>query len=398
MSNIKRAAGSAMPKSDVMLGKVRLHQSIIVDFARVSAGATDLQRLLDQACHHAARALGVAHSKVMQLRHEKGDLLMVAGRGWKAGVVGHARLGIDMLSPPGRAYQTRDCVMIANLPADPNFRMSKLLRDHGIVSVLNAPIAVNGMVWGVLEVDSTEQDQFDDDDSRFLLGLALVLALAIGHRQGQAERERSAEELGRRLTQADTLLSEQNHRVRNYFQLILSILANRSRKAANEQLRVEFDEIMDRVTAVALAHDQLTFRGGPQTHVNAASYIDALCLGLERTVEDEVKIERDAEALELRADRAVPVGLILNELLTNAIKYATKGVPDPTIKVRLTTQNSGDEARLEVSDNGPGLSERREGSMGLKLIETLASQLSGRLTVDSSSKGTLIMLDFPLVE
>lgn len=390
---------SASPTNAIQtLSKVRSHQSILVDFGRVSSGATDLQRLLDLACHHAARAVGVAHSKVMQVRHDKGDLLLVAGRGWAPGVVGHAHFGIDMLSPPGRAYQTRDVVRAGNLPEDPNFRLSQVLRDHGIRSVLNAPVAISGVVWGVIEVDSIESDRFDDDDERFLLGFAFVLAHAVRHRQAQQERERSAEELGRKLLKADTLLNEQNHRVRNYFQLILSILASRRRNATDDGIRAEYDAVMERVAAVALAHDQLTFEGRSPTHVSAATYIDALCLGLERTTGGELHIERHVEPINLRADRAVPVGLILNELLTNAIKYAARGRDDAMVKVRCMSSNEGSEAVLEVSDDGPGMGDARKGSMGLKLIESLAAQLSGRLNVESSAKGTTITMHFPLVE
>ena len=381
-----------------LLTKLRHHQTILLDFARVSAETTDLQRLLDIACHHAARAVGVHHSKVLHFRHDKGDLLMIAGRGWKPGTIGHASLGADMLSPPGRAYQIRDTVCIGNLPEDPHFRTSMVLSEHGIVSVLNAPIAVNGIVWGVLEVDSTEPNRFDEDDQRFMLAFALILALAIRHRQAQEDREKNAEELGRRLSQADTSLSEQNHRVRNYFQLILSILANRARKAASDEVRTDYEEVMERITAVALAQDQLTFHGGGRTHVTTTTYIDALCLGLERTVESELRIERDIEPIELRADRAVPVGLIVNELVVNAIKYASRTRPDPIIMVRLRRVGTGEEACLEVVDNGPGMGERRPGSMGLKLVESFARQLSGRLEIDSSTSGTKIALLFPLVE
>ncbi len=101
------------------LERVRHHQSILLDFARVSAEATNLQRFLDLACQHVARATGVQHSKVMQYRSEKGDLLMVAGKGWQPGIVGHSRLGADMMSPPGRAYQTRDSVCVGDVRDDP---------------------------------------------------------------------------------------------------------------------------------------------------------------------------------------------------------------------------------------------------------------------------------------
>jgi two-component system, sensor histidine kinase PdtaS len=380
------------------LTKIRVHQGILVDFARMSADATDLERLLDLACHHAARAVGVAHSKVMQARHDKADLLIVAGRGWAPGVVGHARLAIDMRSPAGRAYQTREVVGIGNLAADPEFRMSQVLREHSIASVLNAPIAIDGVVWGVLEVDATEPDRFDEDDERFILGMALVLALAVDTHQGHEQRARSTEECGRKWLQMDTLLREQNHRMRNYFQLMLSVLANRRRKSADEQIRREYDEVMERVTAIALAHDQLTSGRASQTHVNAATYIDALCLSLERTVEGELRIDRQAEAVQLRADRAVPMGLILNELLMNAIKHAAKAHEGVAVMVRFESKNSGTEAILVVSDDGPGMGEVRTGSMGLKLIEMLTGQLSGRLNINTSSNGTTVEMHFPLLE
>src|SRR5690242_11060030 len=85
------------------LHRVREHQIILVEFVRVAAEATNQERLLNLACEHAARATGVKHSKVLQFRSDKRDLLMIAGEGWKPGVVGHARLGADMMSPPGRA-------------------------------------------------------------------------------------------------------------------------------------------------------------------------------------------------------------------------------------------------------------------------------------------------------
>jgi two-component sensor histidine kinase len=383
---------------DEALGKVRSHQSIVVDFARIAAESTDLQGLLDLACHHAARAVGVSHSKVLQYCSDSGDLLMVAGRGWKAGVVGQCRLGSDMRSPAGRAYQTRDPVRISDLPEDANFRHSQILREHGIRSVLNAPIAIDGVVWGVIEVDATRPDLFDDDDERLMLGLSLVLALGVRHRQGRQERENNAEELARKLTQAHTLLTEQNHRVRNYFQLILAILAQRRKKETEPRIRAEFDGLMERVTAMALAHDQLTFGGLGQTHVTLATYIDAICRGLEHTTEAQLTIERDVAPIPLRADRIVPLGLIVNELLTNAIKYSIKEGRAPAIKIWLNNQNEGAEASLIVSDNGPGMGKARSGSMGLQMVESLAAQLSGRLQIQSSAQGVTVTVVFPIVE
>ena len=192
-------------------------------------------------------------------------------------------------------------------------------------------------------------------------------------------------------------MQEQNHRVRNYFQMILSILASRSRRAANEQSRTELEEVMERVTAVGLAHDLLTVERG-QSVVNAATYLDALCLGIERGLSDGLRIERDLEPIQLRPDRAVPLGLVLNELVTNCIKYAAKDRTDAFIKLQFRADIGTTEALLRVQDNGPGMGEPRQGSMGLRLVRSLASQLSGRVEVDSSASGTCVTMIFPLIE
>ena len=74
-----------------------------------------------------------------------GDLLMVANVGWNPGVVGHTTLGTDLASPSGQTFQTRQTVVLDDAPRDPEFRYSPLLRDHGILSLLNVPISVDGI-------------------------------------------------------------------------------------------------------------------------------------------------------------------------------------------------------------------------------------------------------------
>jgi two-component system, sensor histidine kinase PdtaS len=99
--------------------------------------------------------------------------------------------------------------------------------------------------------------------------------------------------------------------------------------------------------------------------VNAVTYLDALCLGIERSIGDELRIERDLEPVQLWPGRSVPLKLILNELVTNCIKYGVK---------------------------------ERPGSLGVRLVRSLAGQLSGRVNVGSSSYGTGVTLIFPLIE
>lgn len=384
------------PTENATQDRLRCHQAILLEFARVAAQAKNIQRLLEIAAEQSARAIGVGHSKVLRYHKERAELVMLAGKGWDLSNTGEASvLAIDMASPPGRAFQTKAPVRIDDLSADPDYRYHPLLKKHGILSVLNVPVAVDGVVWGVLEVDSTRRGIFDRDDTAFLQTMAYILALAIRERTAERERNKAREDVSARLVQVDTLMQEQKHRVHNYFQMILSLISLRSLKASSAAQRAEYREVMDRIAAISLAHDLLTVEHG-ETTVEAATYLGALCENLERAMDEGPKIVRELENRGLRSDQIVPLGLILNELLTNCIKYAGIDRPNRLIAVRFTINPDTQEATLVVEDNGPGMGERREGSKGLSFVDMLSQQLSGRFAIDSSAAGTKVSVTFPL--
>lgn len=378
--------------------RLRCHQSILLEFARIAAQVTDAQRLLDIAAEQSARAIDVRHTKVLRYHKQRAVLIMLAGKGWDLADTGEtAVLAVDMASPPGRAFQTKRPVRIGDVAVDPEYRYHPLLKKHGILSVLNVPVAVDGVVWGVLEVDSTERNAFDDDDEKFLQTMAFLLALAIRQREAEQERDKAREDVSARLVRADTLLREQNHRVRNYFQMILSLVSLRSLRAAEPTQRAEYKDIMDRIAAISLAHDLLTVDSGQNT-VDVGAYLGALCENLEHSQDKGLQIARDIESRPVRSDRIVPLGLILNELLTNCIKYASGSGRDPLIAVRFAIDPATQDATLSVQDNGPGMSGKREGSKGLGFVNMLAEQLSGRLEIDSSAAGTEVSVTFPMFD
>jgi hypothetical protein len=115
---------------DPQMVRVRRYQEILTDFGRMAPDTSDVSRLLQLARVQAARGIGIAHSKILHYRPESGDLLIVTGVGWKPGVVGQASLGSNLASPPGRALQTRQSVVIDDVPNDPEFRYASLLRDR----------------------------------------------------------------------------------------------------------------------------------------------------------------------------------------------------------------------------------------------------------------------------
>jgi GAF domain-containing protein len=129
------------PNIEAKLARILEYQRALSAFSRIASEALPPDRLMQHACAQVSRVTDIEHTKVLRYRPDKGDALVVAGVGWKPGVVGTATLPIDTASPPGRSIQTAAPVVIEDLPNDPEYRFSQLLRDHRIISLVNVPVA-----------------------------------------------------------------------------------------------------------------------------------------------------------------------------------------------------------------------------------------------------------------
>lgn len=376
-----------------MAERLRTYQRILGALARFGAEASGLSSLLQHASALVSGATHIRHVKVLRYRPDEADLLIVAGVGWREGVVGHLALPVDLASPPGRAMQTAMPVAIDDLPSEEEYIAHPVLTEHGIVSLLNVPIMVDGATWGVLEVDADQPRHFDEADIGFLGTAANILGLAIQQHENMARQQRRSSAQTQASERAAVLLDELQHRVRNNFQTIISFLAMQRRFAKDKDAKDRFSDVMDRVLAIALAHDQLA-EGTSTGSVDFGEYLRALCKNTDPR-RQEVAIEVEAANTVLPLDRAVPAGLILNELVTNAYKHAfdQKGG-----RIRVVFEIHADigEALLMVEDNGRGTKGPREGGMGLRLIETFAVQLNGHVERQDAEPGTRIQVWFPL--
>lgn len=378
---------------DGQLARLRRYGEILSDFGRLVGEGGDPEGLAQLACVQAARAIGIRHAKAMRHRPEAGDLLIVAGVGWRPGVVGEVSLGTDMASPAGQSLRTRLPVVIDDLPGSTEFRFSVVLREHGIVSALNVPIAVDGYVWGVLEVDSDVPRHFGPDDVRFLSALGSMLGLALRGRVGEAGVLDAAADAARQLAQERMLRVELQHRSKNDLQLILSLLVMQRRRLEDSEGKRIFGHVLDRVAAIGVAHDQLDLgRGTGQ--IEMVDYLTALCGNLSKRREG-VQIETHLARLELPHGRAVPLGLIVNELVTNALKHAFPDGRAGVIRVEFEVSPDG-EGRLCVRDDGAGMGPPRPGSAGTELVRRLVQQIGGRLVQLAQERGAGFCVSFPV--
>lgn len=373
----------ACPPDADAAARLRRHAVILAEFAAMAAEPGDPARLLQLAAVQAGRGLGVAHAKVLRHRPAHGDLLIVAGIGWRPGTVGHVSLGSDVGSAPGQALQTGQPTVVDDIAASPDTRQSPVLRDHGIASLLNVPLTVDGAPWGVLEADSATPRRFDDDEVRFLATLARILGLAL----------HAAPEATTALLAGKTRLLELQHRVRNDLQLIVSLLMLHRRRLTDAAARSGLVHVVDRIAAIGMAHDQLADNADHGT-IELSDYLQSLCGSLNQRREG-VSVATDLARAALPHERAVPLGLVVNELVTNALKHAFPDARPGTVTVTFHTAEPG-EGVLTVRDDGVGMGPPRPGSLGTELVRRLVEQCGGRMHHEALDPGTAITVRFPL--
>jgi PAS domain S-box-containing protein len=196
-----------------------------------------------------------------------------------------------------------------------------------------------------------------------------------------------AEELAKNIL----LLKEIHHRIKNNLQVISSLLYLQSGYVQDPRTREMFKESQNRVRSMALLHEKLYQTRSPGG-VDFSEYIDDMTRSLLASYgvnSSLVELSVKADGITLGIDTAVPCGLIINELVSNALKHAFPGSPPGQVSIEITPElgNGGPGwYRLVVSDNGkgfpPGFDPRATDSLGLKLVYTLTEQLGGSLTLD----------------
>jgi len=186
--------------------------------------------------------------------------------------------------------------------------------------------------------------------------------------------------------------------VKNNFTLVASLLDMQRRRAGEGETAEALGSALARVESIARAHRHL-YRGGatPGT-VDMATYIHELCTALAEALflRGAILLECDAAHAALPRDRAVSIGLILNELVTNAAKHAFGGREGGAIHVRFEPRETG--WRLTVADNGGGMpavaqKKGRPGGLGQRLIEGFVRQARGTIRTESGAEGTVVTVD-----
>jgi PAS domain S-box-containing protein len=201
--------------------------------------------------------------------------------------------------------------------------------------------------------------------------------------------------LSRLLAERQMLLSEVNHRAKNSLAVAASLLAIQGRRQPDRAVRALFEEAQDRLNAMARVHDLLSKSESDQ-RVDLATYVTDLCEALRPITEDAGRVSFHVSAehgMLVEADTAFALGIVLTELITNAVKYA---FPTPRAGTIFAKAERGEPGRVEVSikDDGIGMASFREGSLGYGLVRSLVQQISGTIAVQSDP-GLAVTISFP---
>ncbi|NBW34665.1 MAG: hypothetical protein EBR30_06520 [Cytophagia bacterium] len=196
----------------------------------------------------------------------------------------------------------------------------------------------------------------------------------------------------------DFLLKELNHRVKNNLQILSSLLTLQSQQLTDENAINAVKSSEGRVNAMALIHKKL-YTENQNQQINMNAYVNELVRYLTHSYGFSSRglvSSLDIEEIQLDVDKAIPLGLIINELISNAFKYAFNDNEESELKINLKL-SSPQKLLVSIQDNGPGTPEQIENSpsFGLKMVQTLVKELKGKITI-TSDKGTHIHLQIPL--
>jgi two-component sensor histidine kinase len=186
------------------------------------------------------------------------------------------------------------------------------------------------------------------------------------------------------LEEREVMLREIHHRVKNNLQITGSLLALQAETTTTEEAKAALHDGVARVRSMALVHQQL-YAGRDLARVAIDELIRTLAPLLIASLAPGARLELSLEDVSLSIDQAIPLGLIVNELLTNALKHGRS--PDGTVRLRVELARGEGGVAFTVSDGGPGLhaplATLGRGSLGLQLVTSLARQLSARLGAES---------------
>ena len=366
-------------------------QEILSELGVIALQGANFEQLLAETVRLTAEGLRVQFCKVLKYIPDENRLLIQAGVGWNPGIVGVASLGADLASPAGFALRTGKPVISNHLENEERFRTPEVLAQHGIRRAMNVILQGDGRPFGVLEVDSHEEDEFVEQDLAFLQGASNILGMAI-------ERESRERQLKASLERQQFLMKEMNHRVKNSLTIVVSMLQLQAHDVESSELTEKFEAAAHRISAIARAHERL-YRNNIAESMDLGIYVEEVCKDMDTSV-PHCAIHVEAQhKIYIKIDSAISIALIIVELITNCAKYAYPNQTQGDVWVGIERDKDG-HISISVRDEGAGLpadfNPSKARGLGMRLINAFIKQLNATLTFKRLPRGSEFVALVPL--
>ena len=251
----------------------------------------------------------------------------------------------------------------------------------------------------VLQQAAIKKNLYERNTLLIVAGFLLIIIVlsVVAYQRKQRDNKLLAyqkDELAEREKQKNWLLGELQHRTKNNLQMISSLLSLQSRQLVGHPSYDALREGQSRVDALAAIHQRL-YQEGSQLKITLRDYLIELLENLIYGFNKTVTLEAEIDTVEIDVDKAVPLALMVNELATNALKYAYETTADARLIVRL--KRDDDTLAVDIADNGPGLPAHTErDGFGFRLVESLAVQLHASIEQQESPHGCHWHIKLPL--
>lgn len=365
-------------------------QAVVAELGMRALADTNLSVLMNEAVSLVARTLDTKYCKVLERLADGNELLLLAGVGWKEGLVGNTTVSADLDSQAGYTLLSNEPVVVEDLLTEKRFSGPPLLHEHGVISGVSVVVQGRDEPFGVLDVHTAEPRTFSRDDVNFLQAVANVLAAAIGRKRAEeafiqvreAERSRIARDIH------DEVLQDVIHALKE-------IDTRRQRPETGGQgagLEEAADALRHSIASLRAVIFDLPLAGGEEGGDFVEQIESLVKLNRKNSPDREIEFSIEGD-LPRTLGRKTEVELqrVLQEALTNVRRHSGAS------RVSMTVGASGGKLWAEVEDDGRGFGPETPAGMGTRGMRERAHALGGSLKIEGEpGKGTRVRFEMAL--